>query len=89
VGDRLGFWEQELRSSPGFVYFIQQGDTGPVKIGRAKHPTKRIRDLQTGNPDELLLREVIPGGAALERNLHHRFEPARLRGGPGTDFPVI
>lgn len=85
ASDQLGFWRDTL-PNPSFVYFIQHGDGGPVKIGRSREPDKRIGDLQTGNPRELHLRHVIPGDIRVEKELHRRFWPARIRrewfGGP-------
>lgn len=76
---RLAYWREQLRE-PTFVYFIQVGDQGPVKIGRATDPERRIAALQTGSPEDLHLRDVIPGAAPLEAAMHQRFAPARIRG---------
>lgn len=48
------------RSFIGFVYIIQAGDDGPVKIGSAQAPSFRRGELQVGNWQELHLRAVIP-----------------------------
>jgi Meiotically up-regulated gene 113 len=77
--EQLDFWRSRLRD-PAFIYFIQSGEHGPIKIGFSNKPTRRVPELQTGNPDELLLRHVIPGDLTVERKLHERFEPARIRG---------
>ena len=77
--EQLSFWESRLTSAD-YVYFIQSGSDGPVKIGRSIKPKRRLPQLQTGNPDELILRHVIPGDLAAEQRLHHHFEPARIRG---------
>ena len=76
---RLAFWRGEL-AEPQFVYFVARGEDGPIKIGRAGDPDKRLAQLQTGSPDDLLLRDVVPGQNDLERSLHQRFAPARIRG---------
>ena len=76
---QLEFWSKRL-SDPTFIYFIQSGEDGPIKIGFSGSPDRRVPQLQTGNPRELLLRHVIPGDTAIERQLHSRFEPARIRG---------
>jgi hypothetical protein len=76
---QLEFWRSHLRSSE-YVYFIQSGPDGPVKIGLSNNPGRRLPQLQTGNPDELQLRHVLPGGHSVEERLHRRFEPARIRG---------
>lgn len=77
--DQLTFWNDRL-ARPTFVYFIQEGGDGPVKIGFSKRPERRPQKLQTGNPRELLLRHVLPGDRAIEDQLHRRFAPARIRG---------
>jgi hypothetical protein len=76
--DQLGYW-REHGIDNGFVYFIQEQNDGPIKIGYSARPEKRLSDLQTGNPDQLHLRHVIPGDRQVERQLHRRFEPARIR----------
>lgn len=77
--DRLAYWRDHL-AEPSFVYFVQAGDHGPVKIGKAKDPEKRIATLQTGSHVELKLRDVVPGDSTVETMMHHRFAAARIRG---------
>lgn len=44
--------------TPGFIYFI--GDGTAIKIGKSKdHPSRRIGELQTGNPRILTLVRAI------------------------------
>jgi hypothetical protein len=77
--DQIEFWRSQL-AQPTFIYFIQSGEDGPIKIGYSGRPDRRLPQLQTGNPRELILRHVIPGDTSVERQLHTRFEPARIRG---------
>lgn len=63
-----------------FVYFVQEVDGGPVKIGTATDPLKRCAMLQCGNPRQLVVRYVIPGDTAVENSLHHRFWEHRTAG---------
>jgi hypothetical protein len=63
-----------------WVYFVQSCSGGPVKIGTATNPQKRLRQLQTANPDELYLRLAVPGGGAVEASLHEHFSEYRVRG---------
>ena len=64
-----------------WVYFIRSTDTSHVKIGTTKHsPPARLRDLQTGNPSELVLLGAMAGGVGLEKQLHDRFDALRVRG---------
>jgi hypothetical protein len=76
--EQLEFWRENLPDA-NYVYFIQSSDSGPVKIGLSRDPFKRVGALQTGNPQELFLRHVIPGDLNVERELHHRFRAARIR----------
>lgn len=57
-----------------------EADTGEIKLGRALHPERRLRELATGSPVELRLLGTIPAGAAVERLLHDTFQHAHLRG---------
>jgi hypothetical protein len=61
------------------VYFVQVGDNGPIKIGKAVSPLARLAELQTGNPIELIPRLLLLGGRH-ERFLHRRFKDCRIRG---------
>lgn len=64
----------------GWVYFIQVGAGGSIKIGWAKNPDTRMRALQTAHPARLRFLGVIPGTKARERELHERFAHARMQG---------
>jgi hypothetical protein len=71
-----------------FVYLMQMGDDGPVKVGRALDPDKRCYELQCGNPEQLVVRDAIPGGATVESLLHQNFWEHRLMG-EWFDCPAI
>lgn len=63
------------------VYVIGAGDEF-IKIGVARHPEKRVRELQTGNPHKLVLMKTIKtSGRAFDGTLegvfHYRFRRAR------------
>lgn len=61
------------------VYFIQSGEDGPIKVGKADDVTARQRGLQTGNPCELIVRAWQPTwGRAHERTLHVRLADHRI-----------
>lgn len=62
------------------VYFIQAGDDGPIKIGVAEKPMKRLAELQVASPVELNLLAVMKGGVDRERRLHTKFAEWRLHG---------
>lgn len=81
--------------NPEFVYIVSEGDGGPLKIGRAKDPVKRLRTMQTGNSRRLRIEFVLLGGQLLERLLHEIWEPHAVRAadrvnkivtGPGTEW---
>lgn len=62
------------------VYFIQCGDGGPVKIGKANDVEKRLTLLQIGSPYSLTLLGIMAGGRVDESELHRRFASSRMRG---------
>ena len=63
------------------IYFIQQGEDGPIKIGFSEDsPENRLMSLQAGNPNELNLVLVIEGDIIVEKSLHEIFKDTRLRG---------
>lgn len=43
----------------GFIYIIQQGNTNNYKIGYSNDPQERCKQLQTGNPQKLHLKEIF------------------------------
>jgi hypothetical protein len=63
------------------VYFIQQGEDGPIKIGRVQLYVveRRIKTLQIGNPQRLHLRRLVRGDADMEAELHRVFRSTRIR----------
>ena len=70
------------RQSEGFVYFITAGPRwkSPIKVGWALDPTRRIRELQTGNPRNLKLISSAPGDIGLEQLIHSILREYRLAG---------
>ncbi len=66
------------------VYVIQEGDDGPVKVGRAANAFWRRSELQCGNPRKLHVRAVFLVGrsraAAIEAAVHERFAGEKLTG---------
>ena len=68
-----------------FVYFIQSGVDGPIKIGKANDVGRRMGDLQVGNPSELTILLEIPckspqHAGNMEKQIHRRFRKNRIRG---------
>ena len=71
-------WVAEFLSAR--VYFIQETETGAIKIGTTKELQKRLQGLRSSNPNELKLIATISGDSRVERALHHRFDRAHIRG---------
>lgn len=68
------------RDPSAFVYFIQGEDEGPIKIGAAIDPVKRMRGMQTGYPYKLRILATHPGGYTFERYLHWYLWRYKIRG---------
>lgn len=62
------------------VYFIRAGRKGPIKIGRAKNPWRRLHQMRVGTHEELVLLAVQDGDQDTEADLHRRFSHLHLRG---------
>ena len=61
------------------LYIIQMNITGDIKIGRSKHPEKRLKQLQTGCPHKLKLILVVEDMGWYETVLHRRMAFAAIR----------
>lgn len=68
------------KATPAVVYFVQQGNDGPIKIGASRNFDKRLRTLRTHSAVELNVLGVFPGGFGLERDLHHELMGDQLEG---------
>jgi hypothetical protein len=65
----------------GFVYFVQVGTTGPIKIGFTKNePTMRIRQIQDTSPHKLRWIGYLRGPLSKEGELHKQFAEEWMRG---------
>lgn len=62
------------------VYFIQQGETGAIKIGFSRNVKGRLVSLQASHSEPLRLLAEAPGGRRQESGLHERFHTARISG---------
>lgn len=62
----------------GFVYFVQAGERGPIKIGWTQDVDRRIAELQTANAKKLILLGTLPGTLDTEASFHARFSHLRL-----------
>lgn len=59
------------------VYFIYAADCERVKVGTTRHLASRLRELSCGSPAHLTCLGWIPGGSAVERELHKRLADSR------------
>lgn len=62
------------------VYFVQGDKGGPIKIGHTDNIENRLKQMQTGNPDKLVLLHLTNGGKNFEDELHERFSKYHYRG---------
>jgi len=69
-----------LKKKTHYLYFIQLENTGPIKIGLAKNPNRRLIQLQTANPYKLNLLYFFPSCKTDEDGLHYLLRAYRLEG---------
>ena len=62
------------------LYFIQSALTGMIKIGRSRDPQKRLKQLQTGNPNKLKLIAYFERMGWREKALHEQLSKWSLEG---------
>ena len=67
------------KADHSLVYFIGSR-AGPIKIGMAADPGRRLSGLQTSSPVDLHLLAVTVGGVAAEKAYHSRFRKHHIRG---------
>ena len=63
-----------------FIYLLQQGAFGPIKIGKTANLKARFSSIKSGNPTDIFLRLLLRGDHATERGLHQRFAALRIAG---------
>jgi len=62
------------------VYFVQYGSNGPIKMGYAIEPWRRVKQLQTASHEELVLLRSIPGSRKRESEIKKHLIVHRKRG---------
>lgn len=62
------------------IYFIQNKNTGHVKIGVAKSPKEHLNGLQEAHHEELSIIRVLDGGRSAEKWFHNYFKAFFVRG---------
>ena len=70
------FEENELNQT--FIYFISSQNQ--IKIGYSNNPIKRLKNMQVGNPNELVLLLFYEGSIYEEQELHTKFSEYHVRG---------
>jgi hypothetical protein len=77
------YWAAE-ESANRAVYFMQANGGGPIKIGSTVNPDKRLKQMQTHQPEEIVIRRLVwvdaEIGYALETALRRAFGYAQMRG---------
>ncbi|WP_181421657.1 GIY-YIG nuclease family protein [Curtobacterium sp. MCBD17_030] len=71
---------RDRRHRVSVVYFVQQGNSGPIKIGCTRNLKSRVNSLQTSSAEPLNVLGTVPGGFELERQMHEALSPHRLSG---------
>jgi transcriptional regulator with AAA-type ATPase domain len=72
------------------IYFIQQGKTGPIKIGYTENDiAKRLASLQVASAEKLTLLGVIEGGKKQEKLIHKFFHANQMEGEWFKPVPAI
>jgi hypothetical protein len=69
-----------VQPSKTYIYFIQQGEDGPIKVGYSTSPKERLKALQTASPYALHLFKVVEGNEEMEKQIHSRFAEVQLQG---------
>ncbi len=63
-----------------WVYFMQAGEAGPIKIGLTVNLKQRLTEHQTSNPERLAIHAAIAGPPSNERVLHRFYKREWIRG---------
>ena len=68
------------RTTGGYVYFVQCGTDGPIKIGYTSDPAKRLSGLQVGSPEQLYMLGAVRARREVEGALHQALSKYRIGG---------
>lgn len=78
----MDFIQAEREGKKRFLYFVQQGAGGPIKIGASYDPPSRIRTLQQNSGIVLTVLGITEeGGTIWELSTHRKFEKSRIHYG--------
>jgi len=75
-------------STQGVYFICVEGRKNLVKIGMSKDCERRIKQLQTGNPDRLYIYRTIRSDKpyAVETSLHRFYKDAKYEKGGGNEW---
>jgi hypothetical protein len=62
--------KRSYRGQMGYIYFIQGQATKLIKIGFAKDVKRRVKTLQTGSPDKLVILHSFAASRWNEKEIH-------------------
>lgn len=63
-----------------YIYCMQTQTNKSLKIGLSSKPQQRLKNIQTANPEEVLLVSIFPGSKSDEKWLHSKFKKYHIRG---------
>ena len=83
--------ETDTGKSPrrqGWVYMIAARETDLIKVGLSEDPSKRLKELQTGDPHQLIIegQEWVHDMQKTETQLHHALRQYKSQLGGGTEW---
>lgn len=72
-----------------WLYAIQAGEDGPIKIGITNSPWQRLETLQQGNAETLRGIAAWRSHPFEEKDIHKEYDYARIRGEWFRPFPEL
>ncbi len=69
-----------IYGSPKEIYFIQGKTTGLIKIGQSSNVKRRLKDMQAGSPDVLVLLGTATFARIREGLIHRAFKTGLAHG---------
>jgi len=73
-------WLNADRPKDGFVYFIQASTDGPIKVGFAKNPNRRLAAHQVSNAAKLRMLYYFPAMRDVEAEIQKELAASLIRG---------
>lgn len=78
-----------MNNKTTYIYFLYDRKSKMVKIGYSCNIQRRIKQLQTSNPNELELVYYVEGNRDTEYFFHKRFSEYRRRGEFFESKPIL